>query len=91
MFKHYQKHTLPFKEFIGLMALMMSLVALSIDSILPALGSIGDSMGNTDTNDNQLMISFLFIGLAFGQFLFGPLSDSISRRKSILIGYSIFL
>lgn len=90
MFIHYQKHTLPFKEFVGLMALVMSLVALSIDSILPALGTIGDSMGNKDPNDNQLMISFLFIGVALGQFLFGPLSDSIGRRKSMLIGYSIF-
>ncbi|WP_077338169.1 multidrug effflux MFS transporter [Pseudocolwellia agarivorans] len=90
MFIHYQKHTLPFKEFVGLMALVMSLVALSIDSILPALGAIGDSMGNKDPNDNQLMVGFLFIGLALGQFLFGPLSDSIGRRKSMLIGYSIF-
>ncbi|XPF94087.1 multidrug effflux MFS transporter [Colwellia sp. RE-S-Sl-9] len=90
MLKNFQKHTLPFKEFIGLMALMMSLVAISIDSILPALESVGNAMGNTNSNDNQLMIAFLFIGLAFGQFLFGPLSDSIGRRKSMLIGYSIF-
>ena len=72
------------------MALMMSLVALSIDSLLPALDSIGQSMGNVNTNDNQLMIAFLFIGLGIGQLLFGPLSDSIGRRKSMLIGYSIF-
>lgn len=90
MLKHYQKHTLPFKEFISMMALMMSLVALSIDSILPALDSIGESMGNKNTNDNQLMIAFLFIGLGIGQLLFGPLSDSIGRRKAILIGYVLF-
>lgn len=90
MLKHYRKHTLPFKEFITMMALMMSLVALSIDSILPALDSIGQSMGNTNTNDNQLMVTFLFIGLGIGQLLFGPLSDSIGRRRAMLIGYSIF-
>lgn len=73
-----------------MMALMMSLVALSIDSILPALDSIGQSMGNTNTNDNQLMVTFLFIGLGIGQLLFGPLSDSIGRRRAMLIGYSIF-
>lgn len=73
------------------MALSMSLVALSIDSMLPALDSIGQSLGVENKNDQQLIIGFLFIGMAFGQLLFGPLSDSIGRRRSMLIGYLIFL
>ena len=90
MLNQYQKQTLPFKEFIGLMAMMMSLVALSIDSILPALESIGTSMGNTNSNDNQLMIAFFMVGLACGQLVFGPWSDSVGRRKAMLVGLSIF-
>jgi len=72
------------------MALMMSIVALSIDVVLPALDSIGYSLGVTDANDNQLLIGTLFIGMAFGQLLFGPLSDSVGRRRSMMMGYSIF-
>lgn len=77
MTNRYQHRTLPFKEFITLMAMMMSLVALSIDAVLPALESIGHSFGVTNANDNQLLIGSLFVGLAFGQLFFGPLSDSI--------------
>lgn len=90
MLKKYRNNTLPFNEFIGLMAMVMSLVALSIDSILPALSSVGESMGNSDPNDNQLVISFLLFGLACGQLIFGPWSDAIGRRKAMLAGYSVF-
>jgi len=72
------------------MAMMMSLVALSIDSILPALESIGSSMGNINSNDNQLMIAVFMIGLASGQLFFGPWSDYVGRRKSISVGLLIF-
>ena len=90
MITRFQQYSLPFKEFISLMALMMSIVALSIDAVLPALESIGDSMGVTNANDNQFLIGSVFIGMAFGQLLFGPLSDSIGRRRSMLMGYSVF-
>ena len=90
MINRYPQHTLPFKEFIALMALMMSIVALSIDAVLPALESIGDSLGVTNGNDNQLLIGSLFIGMAFGQLLFGPLSDSVGRRRSMIMGYLVF-
>ena len=90
MISRYQQRALPFGEFITLMAVMMSLVALSIDAVLPALESIGSSFGVTNANDNQLLIGSLFIGLAFGQLFFGPLSDSIGRRRSMTIGFSVF-
>jgi len=86
----YLQHALPFKEFIALMALMMSLVALSIDAVLPALQTIGNSIGVTNANDNQFLIGALFIGMGFGQLLFGPLSDSIGRRRSMMMGYAVF-
>jgi DHA1 family bicyclomycin/chloramphenicol resistance-like MFS transporter len=46
-------------EFIAIMALLMSLVALSIDGILPALSVIGNDLGATDTKDHQLLITMI--------------------------------
>lgn len=79
-----------FVEFIVLMALMMSLVALSIDAMLPALGQIGQSLEVVPAADVQLIISVMFLGLAIGQFFYGPASDSFGRRPVILVGYLIF-
>lgn len=79
------------KEFIVLVALMMALVALAIDMMLPALPMIGKQLGVIENNDNQLIISILFLGLAFGQLFYGPFADSFGRKISIYIGFSLFL
>lgn len=78
-------------EFVILVASLISLVALSIDAMLPALPQIGQSLGNESENDRQLIVSFLFFGLACAQLLFGPLSDSYGRRSAIFAGLGIFL
>ena len=65
-----------FVEFVALTAMMIALVALSIDAMLPALPEIGRDLGVQRDNYNQLVISLLFVGLAVGQMLYGPVSDS---------------
>lgn len=82
---------LPFKEFVVLLALMISMVALSIDAMLPALSHIGQDLGLENENDAQFVISALFIGLAVGQILYGPLSDAIGRKSAIYIGFTLFI
>ncbi|MEQ8246169.1 MAG: multidrug effflux MFS transporter [Alphaproteobacteria bacterium] len=77
-------------EFIALMALMISIVALSTDAMLPALAVIGRDLGVTEANSNQLVVTAFFLGLAFGQLFFGPLSDSIGRKPAINLGFAIF-
>lgn len=72
------------------MAFMMSLVALAIDTMLPALQAIGNDLNVTHNNDNHLIISFIFIGLSFGQLLYGPLSDTIGRKKAVYFGFVLF-
>jgi len=54
------------KEFISLMALLMSLVALTIDAMLPALSQIGDDLNVSNPNDIQLIVSTVFFGMALG-------------------------
>ncbi|WP_305858098.1 multidrug effflux MFS transporter [Balneatrix alpica] len=78
------------REFIALFALMMSLTAMSIDAILPALPAIATDLAIDDANSVQLTISMLIFGMAFGEILFGPLSDAIGRKKAIYLGIAIY-
>jgi DHA1 family bicyclomycin/chloramphenicol resistance-like MFS transporter len=80
-----------FGESIALMALMISFVALSVDSMLPALPEIGRDLSVRHPNDVQLVISILILGLSVGQLTYGPLSDSIGRKSPIFIGIIIFM
>lgn len=70
---------------------MMSLLALSIDAMLPALQQIGSDLDVVNPNSRQLVISIIFLGLAFGQLFFGPLSDTIGRKPAIYAGYALFI
>ncbi len=70
---------------------MVSLTALSIDAILPALPDIARDLAVTDGNDRQLVVMALILGLGAGQLVYGPLSDSIGRRPAILSGFALFL
>ena len=78
-------------EFVPLIALLMSLVALAIDAMLPALPAIGHDLGAPRPNDAQFVITSLFLGLGLGQMLFGPLSDRIGRKPAIHVGLVLFM
>ncbi len=82
---------LAFAEFVPLAALLTSLVALTIDAMLPALPDIGADLHAKDPNAPQLVVSSLFLGLAFGQLIYGPLSDSIGRKPAIYLGMLLFM
>ena len=78
-------------EFVALMASLMSIVALSIDALLPALPDIGIALNVSDPNDNQKLVTMIFLGLGFGQLVFGPLSDSFGRKPIVYIGFTLFV
>jgi DHA1 family bicyclomycin/chloramphenicol resistance-like MFS transporter len=80
-----------FAEFVIIISLMMSLTALSIDAMLPALPQIGSELGVQKANDRQLVVSVLFLGLALGQLFFGPLSDSVGRKPTVYAGYALYI
>lgn len=81
----------PFMEFVIIISFMMSITALTIDAILPALSQISTELSVQNTNDRQLAISILFLGLGFGQLFFGPLSDKTGRKPPVYIGYIIYI
>ncbi|MDP2560829.1 multidrug effflux MFS transporter [Psychrobium sp. 1_MG-2023] len=78
-------------EFIALMALMMSLVAFSIDVILPAMGLIEAGLNLAPTQDVKLIVPVLLMGMGVGQLFIGPLSDSLGRKPLVYLGITIFL
>tara|TARA_R110001583_G_scaffold15058_3_gene62422 strand:- start:5675 stop:6898 length:1224 start_codon:yes stop_codon:yes gene_type:complete len=78
-------------EFIALMASLMSVVALAIDALLPALDLIGISIGTVNIVDNQLLITMIFLGLGLGPLFFGPISDSLGRKPIVYMGFGIFI
>ena len=80
-----------FSEFVILMAMMTSIIALSIDAMLPALPQIGQDLGVMEANNNQLILSLLFLGLALGQLIYGPISDSVGRKRPIYVGFVLFI
>lgn len=79
------------KEFIVLMALLMSIVAISIDALLPALGFIGQDFAVANENHTQFVISCIFMGMAVGQLLWGPLSDALGRKPVLYAGVLLYL
>jgi len=79
-----------FGEFVALMATLTALVALSIDMVLPSLPAIGASLGVARANDNQLVVSLLFLGFGVGQFFYGPFSDTAGRKPAAFLGLIVF-
>ena len=60
-------------EFVVLMAALMSIVALSIDAVLPALPMIGDHLSVSNPLDTPKLITTIFLGIGVGQLFFGPI------------------
>jgi DHA1 family bicyclomycin/chloramphenicol resistance-like MFS transporter len=79
------------KEFVLLIAFLMSLTALSIDTMLPALDLIGNDLHVKHSNDAQLILSAIFVGIGVGMILYGPLSDSFGRKPALYLGLGIFI
>lgn len=85
-----QKPSMSAMEFTILTAALMSIVAISIDALLPALGFIAAEFAVDNKNQVQLLISILFLGMALGQLLCGPLSDALGRKPVLYTGLVVY-
>ncbi|MCJ8156825.1 multidrug effflux MFS transporter [Sphingomonas sp. LaA6.9] len=82
-----------FREFVAMMAAIMAMVAFGIDSMLPALPAIGDSLSIPTENDRQYVIAAFMIGFGVAQLFVGTLSDRFGRRVILLTAlaaYAVF-
>lgn len=78
-------------ELVALLAALMSLMAFSTDSLLPAMTDIANEMAPNDKSRTQFLISSFLLGGGLGMLIFGPLADSIGRRGTLAAGVGIYL
>ncbi|MCB1491223.1 MAG: multidrug effflux MFS transporter [Rhodobiaceae bacterium] len=77
-------------EFVALFSLLTAVTAASIDTMLPALGTIGEDLGIANPNDAQLVVSMFVLGMVFGDLFYGPVSDAHGRKNAIFFGLAIY-
>ena len=73
------------REFIVLIAALMSLQALGVDAMLPALPSIGQSLHVVGENTTQWVIAAYVYGFGAMQLVYGPLADRYGRRPVLIV------
>ncbi|WP_340314101.1 multidrug effflux MFS transporter [Rhizorhabdus argentea] len=77
-------HGMRLGEFVALMAALMAVNALGIDTMLPALTMIAKELGVTVENHEQLVV-LVYIGcFGVGQLFWGPLADRYGRRNMLV-------
>ncbi|MEK4027194.1 MULTISPECIES: multidrug effflux MFS transporter [Bacillaceae] len=72
-----------------LLGLLSAFGPLSVDMYLPALPTLAKDL-HASASVAQLSLTAFLIGLAFGQVIAGPLSDTNGRRKPLMAGLIIF-
>jgi DHA1 family bicyclomycin/chloramphenicol resistance-like MFS transporter len=70
---------------IVVLGVMVALGPLTIDMYLPALPKIADEL-SVSSSVVQLTLTGTLAGLALGQLIVGPLSDSLGRRRPLMAG-----
>ncbi|WP_245504148.1 multidrug effflux MFS transporter [Lichenihabitans psoromatis] len=79
------------RQFIGLVAALMAINALAIDSMLPALPTIAHSLGLSHPNQQQWIVTAYLIGFGSAQIFYGTLADRFGRKPVLLTGISIYV
>lgn len=78
-------------EFVGLMALIYALLAVTIDSMLPAFPDIAAELTPDAPNRAQLILSVFILAMGVGTLFTGPLSDAFGRKPVITVGIGIYI
>ena len=80
------------REFILLIASMMAISALAVDTMLPAFGAMSADFGLTEENANhiQWVIYAFMMGFSFAQLCYGAMADYWGRKPIVFLGAIIF-
>ncbi|WP_328363242.1 multidrug effflux MFS transporter [Mycobacterium sp. NBC_00419] len=75
---------------IVILGALVALGPLTIDMYLPALPRIAQELG-VSSSVAQLTLTGTLAGLALGQLIVGPLSDSLGRRRPLIAGIGVHM
>ncbi|WP_300392698.1 multidrug effflux MFS transporter [uncultured Psychrobacter sp.] len=75
---------------IMMLGLIVAIGPLSIDMYLPALPGMADDFG-VSTAFMANSVPAYFVGLVFGQLIYGPLSDRVGRVKPLYFGMALYV
>src|SRR5699024_10186667 len=86
-----QQHSLPKRvKYALLLGGLTAFGPLSIDMYLPSLPTMTGDLA-TDEGTLQFTLTAFVVGLALGQLVVGPISDSFGRRRPLLIGLAVYV
>lgn len=75
---------------ILLLGLLSAIGPFSIDMYLPGFPTIAKDLGAT-VERVQLSLTSFFVGIAFGQLIYGPLIDRFGRKVPLIVGLFIYI
>lgn len=75
---------------IILLGALTAIPAMSIDLYLPSLPTIASSF-EASAGGAARTVSAFFLGLAIGQFVYGPMSDKYGRRPPLMFGAVVYI
>ncbi len=78
-------------EFVPLIAALIALGSLGIDTMLPAQPDIARRLGVDAIIDAPLIITVFVVGLGIGQLIHGPLTDRYGRRPVLIVGLVLYI
>lgn len=78
-------------HFIALIAALMTMNAIAVDVMLPALPYMGEALGVMNENDRQFVVTSYTLGMGIAVLAFGPLTDRFGRRAPLFAGIGIYI
>jgi DHA1 family bicyclomycin/chloramphenicol resistance-like MFS transporter len=79
----------PRRSLLLIVGALSALAPMSIDFYLPALPHLTADLG-ADTSTGQLTLTACLLGIAISQVVAGSLSDTLGRRRLVLVGLAAY-
>src|SRR5690606_8805503 len=86
----HDKRTIGQRELVVMVALLMSLNALAIDGMLPALDDMAQEMGVLEGNRRQLVVAVYLLANGLGCLVPGAFADRFGRRPLLLLSIGAY-